>query len=155
MKGRTLFMKQRISLTVIASFVMALILSACGGAAGPTSGSGSSAGGSPADAAKGYYEAMYTGGSAENFFCTGDAATTAALKQGLDAAKAAMAAAKTKVDISGLKFDASNQTGDAADVKVSGKLKTTVGGNSIDTDYPAITLKMKNQSGWKVCGASV
>jgi len=32
-----------------------------------------------------------------------------------------------------LKYDVANQSGDSADVKVSGKLKTTVGGASTDT----------------------
>ena len=143
--------KSTFRMTVFAvSLVLSLILSACGGTGGSSNTSGG--GGDPAAAAKSFFDAMFTGGSVDQYVCTSNAAAVAGMKQGMTTIKNSLAASGAKIDTSGLKFEAANQSGDTADVKVSGKLKTTVGGNSVDSDFPAATLKMKNESGWKVCG---
>src|SRR5215467_6061456 len=140
-------MKRKTTFVAVAlSFVMALILSACGSSSGGGGGNSSSGGGDPAAGAKGFYEALYSGGALDQFVCKAYAASADAMKS----SAAALTTGGAKIDLSGLKYEAANQSGDTADVKVSGKLKTTVSGTSTDTDFPAITLKMKNESGWKV-----
>jgi maltose-binding protein MalE len=145
-------MKQKSVFAVIVLVAM-ITLSACGSNNSSSGGSSSSGGGgSPADAAKGFYDGLYGNGQIDQYVCGSNKASVDAIKQGVDASKSAMAASKATIDVSGLKYEVANQSGDAADVKVSGKLKTTVAGTSTDTDFPPVTLKMKNESGWKVCG---
>ena len=152
-------MKQKTTMRMVVatvSLVLVFILSACGGNAGggggTSGGNTSGGGGSPADAAKAFFDALFSGGAIDQYVCKSNAAAVDGLKQGVNTMKTSLAATGAKIDISGLKFEASNVSGDSADVKVSGKLKTTANGNSMDTDYPPATLKMKNESGWKVCG---
>jgi hypothetical protein len=150
-------MKQRRTLTALV-FGLALILTACGRGApagsGNSSSTGPSSGGNPTDAAKGFYDGLYGDGNVEQFVCTSNKAAVDAIKQGAEASKKQMAAANAKIDVSGLKYEAANQSGDTADVKVSGKIKTTVSGTSTEADFPPVTLKLKNESGWKVCGVT-
>lgn len=146
-------MKQKWALSVLV-FGLALVLAACGSGA-PSSSSNnraSSSGGNPADAAKGFYNGLYGDGKIEQFVCGSNKAAVDAIKQGVEASKKQMEAVKATIDVSGLKYETANQSGDAADVKVSGKIKTTVSGVATEADMPAVTLKMKNESGWKVCG---
>jgi hypothetical protein len=145
--------KRAMVLIVVLGIMTAL--TACGGSSTPSSSSSSSSsggGGSPADAAKGFYEGLYGSGSIDQYICSSNKTAVDAVKQSVDAFKASMAASKASIDVSGLKYEAANQSGDSADVKVSGQIKTTVAGNSTNVDFPAVTLKMKNESGWKVCG---
>jgi hypothetical protein len=142
----------------VAVMVMSMLMSACGGgnnnnSAGSNS-SGSNTSGSPADAVKGFYAALYGGNSVDSYMCTSDKTASDAFKQAASASKSALAASGTTVDVSGLTFTVANQTSDSADVTVAGKLKITVGGNSTDTDFPAQKVKTKNENGWKVCGIS-
>jgi hypothetical protein len=144
-------MKQKWALSVLV-FGLALVLAACGsGVSGGASGGGGG-GGNPADAAKGFYNGLYGDGKIEQFVCESNKAAVDAIKQGVEASKKQMEAVKATIDVSGLKYETANQSGDAADVKVSGKIKTTVSGVATEADMPAVTLKMKNESGWKVCG---
>ncbi len=145
-------MKQKLVLAVVVLGAM-IALSACGSSGSSSNTTSSSGGGgSPADAAKGFYDGLYGSGQIDQFVCASNKASVDAIKQSVTASKSALAASNASIDVSGLKYDVANQSGDSADVKVSGKIKTTVGGASNDTDFPAITLKMKNESGWKVCG---
>lgn len=143
-------------LTVFATAVfMVLLTTACGGNAAPASGgsTGGGAAGSPADAAKAFFAAVFSGGDINPYLCTSNAANAKAISDGMNTIKTTLAASGAKIDTSGLVFDAAAPSGDTAQVKVSGKLKTTVSGVSQDTDYPAATLVMKNEGGsWKVCG---
>jgi len=147
-------MKQR-SMLVVLGLVLAITLAACGNNGGSGSGgssSGSSGSGSPADAAKGFYDGLYGSGQIDQYVCSSNKAAVDSIKQSVESSKSALAASKASIDVSGLKYETANQSGDSADVKVSGKIKTTVAGTSQETDFPPITLKMKNESGWKVCG---
>ena len=133
---------------------MALVTTACGGNAAPPSG-GNSGGnaGNPADAAKAFFAAVFSGGDINPYLCTTNAASAKAISDGMATMKTALAASGAKIDTSGLTFDAGTPSGDTAQVKVGGKLKTTVSGVSQVTDYPAATLTLKNESGtWKICG---
>lgn len=148
-------MKQKMLFAVV-TFGLVFVLAACGGNTGSSSSNGSSSsgsGGNPADAAKGFYEGLYGSAQIDQFVCGSNKAAVDALKQAVESSKSALAASNAKIDVSGLKYETANQSGDSADVKVSGKLKMTVAGNTQETDFPAMTLKMKNESGWKVCGA--
>lgn len=141
-------MKNKSMIVLLAtSFVLSLLLAACGGG-GSGGGNTSSSGGGPADGAKAFFDALYGGNSVDSLICGSNKAAAESYKQ---AAKT-ITSSGAKIDTSGLKYDVSNQSGDSADVKVSGKLKTTVSGVSTDTDFPAVTVKMKNESGWKFCG---
>ncbi len=147
-------------LVVLATAVFFAVTTAACGSNAPsggsnTSGSNSSGGstGNPADAAKGFYAAVFSGGDVNSYLCTTNAAAAKAISQSMDAMKSGLAASGAKISTDGLKFDACSPTGDTAQVKVSGKLTTTVSGVSTDTDYPGVTINMKNESGsWKVCG---
>jgi hypothetical protein len=132
------------SLALVA--VCLLLLTACGG-----TGGGGGGGGNPADAAKAFFEAVFAGkGDPAPLICKsgGDA-----FKKGMESMKAGFAASGGTVDVSGLKFETANQTGDSADVKVTGKIKVSAGGQSMEQDFPPnVVVKMKNEGGWKVCG---
>lgn len=143
-------MKQRSTLVVVAiSFALSLLLAACGGgAASSSSSSNTSSSGGPTDGAKAFFDALYSGNALDNLICKANAAAADGMKQ---SAKT-ITASGAKIDTSGLAYEASNQNGDTADVKVSGKLKSSVSGVSTDMDFPAITVHMKNESGWKFCG---
>src|SRR5687767_11882332 len=117
-------MKQKWVLGVLV-FGLAVVLAACGGGASGGGGGASGGGGNPADAAKGFYNGLYGDGKIEQFVCGSNKAAVDAIKQGVDASKKAMEAAKATFDVSGLKYETANQSGDTADVKVSGKIKTT------------------------------
>ena len=99
--------------------------------------------------------ALYSGAATDQFICTGNTKVTDGLKQMDAAVSAGIASGGFKVDTSGLTFETANQTGDSADVKIRGTVKSTsAAGTSSDHVFPAQTLKMKNDNGWKVCGMS-
>ena len=150
-------MKTRSSFAAMFALVLAAILSGCGGSASNGNASSSSANSAgadnPADVAKGYFVALYSGAATDPFICTGNAAVTNGLKQMGDAVAAGITSSGAKVDTSGLTYETANQTGNTADVKVSGKVKTvSAAGTSSAHDFPPQTLKMKKDNGWKVCG---
>jgi len=152
-------MKTRSSFAVMFALVLAAILSSCGASASNTNSSSSpansagSGAGSPADAAKGYFVALYSGAATDQLLCTGNPTATDPLKKMGNALSASITGSGAKVDTAGLTYETANQTGDSADVKVSGKVKTTTtAGTSSETNLPTQTLKMKNDNGWKVCG---
>jgi hypothetical protein len=128
-----------------ALIIMSFILSACGGGGG--GGNTTGGGGNPADGAKAFMDAIYAGkGDANTVFCS---AIPAASKDAFNQGAAAIKAAGT-IDTAGLKYETKNQSGDAADVTVSGNLKA----NNVDVPFTALTLKMKQEGGaWKMCGA--
>ncbi|MBX3083353.1 MAG: hypothetical protein KF716_17100 [Anaerolineae bacterium] len=134
---------------LVAMLTFAVLLTACNNNGGDTNNT-SSSGGDPAGAAKAFFDALYGGTVADTMFC---AANAAAVKTGLEQSKQALTASGAKIDVSGLKYDVANQSGDSADVKVSGKIKMTVAGTTNEADYTPLTLNMKNEGGsWKVCG---
>ena len=64
-------------------------------------------------------------------------------------------ASNAKFDVSALTYETANQSSDSANVKVSGKLTiVSAAGTSRSGEFPVMTLQMKNESGWKVCGMS-
>ena len=142
------------SILAVMILAMGVILSACGGNNGSNSNNSSSGGGngSPSDAVKGYLTAVFAGNAIDSYLCTSDSAGSAAIKQGMNTIKTSLSASGATIDVSGLTYTVANQTSDTADVKVAGTLKMTVGGNSSDAPFQAMTVKTKNESGWKVCG---
>jgi hypothetical protein len=150
-------MKTRSSFAVLFTLVIAAILSGCGGSTSSTNTSASPANSAgadnPAEVAKGYFVALYSGAATDPFICTGNAALTNGLKQMGDAVAAGITSSGAKVDTAGLTYETANQTGDTANVKVSGKVKTvSAAGTSSAHDFPPQTLKVKKDNGWKVCG---
>jgi hypothetical protein len=145
-KGESI-VNHKFSLKALSLMVACLfLLTACGG----TGGGGGGGGGDPAAAAKAFFEAAFTGkGDAAALVCKAGGDD---FKKGMDTIKSSLTASGATIDVSGLKFETANQSGDSADVKVSGKMKLTASGTSMDQDFPATTIKMKNEGGWKVCG---
>lgn len=133
--------------------IVALLLAGCGGG-GSSSSSSSSSSGTPADGAKAYFNAAMLGqGDAASLLCsTLPADVKQSMQTAMDSVKNTYAQTGATLDLSGLTFTTKNESGDTADVEVAGKLKVTVSGTSTDVDYPTSTIKMKNESGWKVCG---
>ena len=118
-----------------------------------TAASGVSSADTPSDQAKAYFAALYSGAATDKFICTGNAKVTDGLKQMAAAVSAGITAGGVKVDTSGLTYETANQTGDSADVKVSGNVKSaSAAGTSSEHAFPAQILTMKNDNGWKVCG---
>jgi hypothetical protein len=118
-----------------------------------TVASGVSSADNPADAAKAYFVALYSGAATDQILCSGNPTVTAGLKQMGNAVSAGIAAGNVKIDMSGLTYETANQTSDSADVKVSGQIMTTsAAGTAKASDFPPQILKMKNDNGWKVCG---
>jgi ABC-type phosphate/phosphonate transport system substrate-binding protein len=136
-------------LLFLLSLIAAMLIAACGGG-----GQTSSSGGTPADAAKAYLNASLLGqGDPASLLCsTLPADTKQQMQSAFDTMKQTYAASGAKLDISGLTFTSQNESGDSAEVVVSGKIKVEIGGNSQELDYPQSTIKMKNENGWKVCG---
>lgn len=115
--------------------------------------SGSSSADDPAVSAKGYFDALYSGSPITQFICSAPAASISSLTHFSDSITGALAASHAKFDLSGLNYKTANQSGDSADVSVSGKITTTsAAGTSTTSDFPALTLAMKNDGGWKICG---
>jgi hypothetical protein len=133
------------TLLIIGALLLPVLLAACGGGGGSSSG-----GGNPADAAKSFLTAIYTGqGDPMTYVCAAGQAQAQQMKTGLQA----IAAQGATVDASGLTFTTQNQSGDTAQVAVGGTLKVTVSGVSSDVPMSNLVIPMKNENGWKVCGA--
>ncbi|HLY26638.1 MAG TPA: hypothetical protein VKQ72_09885 [Aggregatilineales bacterium] len=139
---------------------LAVVMTACGGGASSTGGSnssggssGASASGSPADGAKGFLNAVFTGGDVNSFLCASNAAAAQALSQGMATMKSSLAASGATIDTSGLTFTAGAASGDITQVTVSGSLKVTVAGTSTSVPWSGAAIPVKNENGsWKVCG---
>jgi hypothetical protein len=121
-------------------FSVLIVLAACGGA-----------GASPADVTKSFYEAAFSDkADVAAYVCKSNQTMGMRMLSDMEQFKSQMNI--VKVDLSSLKFETVSQAGDNASVKVSGKLKGTVGAQPLDIDYSATTVTLKNESGWKVCG---
>jgi hypothetical protein len=171
-------MKSRSVFAALFALVFAAILSGCAGsasiakttpssptkvsptAASPTTiapttsvSSGSSGADNPAASAKGYFDALYSGIAITQFMCSAPAASISTLTHYGDSVTATLNASKAKFDVSGLKYETANLSGDSADVSVTGKVTTiSAAGTSTSSDFPSLTLTMKNDNGWKICG---
>jgi hypothetical protein len=138
--------------------IVALLAAACGGGATPApaednTGDNTSASGGPADAARGFFEAIYTGGDASAFVCS-EAGVADAYEQAAEASAAAFADAE--IDASGLTFAVSDETADSATVEVAGEIVYTISGVTTPVTLPASSVRMVNESGsWKFCGGAV
>src|SRR5260221_1326030 len=151
--------------TLVTIVSLALTLSACGSGSAGTGGGTSSRtgtataapiatgagattgvgpGGTPEDGAKIVVDAVLTGKDLTGLICS---AQVDNLKQTL----AAVAQPDVSVDISGLTFQTSFVKGNTAQVAVSGKMKLTTQGKSVDVPAPWTSMTMQNENGWKFC----
>ncbi len=106
----------------------------------------------PSALAKEYIDTLYSGGVVDQLICSGDAAATQALQQFGGVITGSLEASKATFDVSALTYETANQTADSADVNITGKITTvSKAGTSTTADFPALSLKMTNDSGWKVC----
>lgn len=136
---------------ILLLFVLALALTACGGGGGGGGGGGTT--GSPEDGAKAFFEAVFAGtGDVAATLCTTNQAMTDAIKQGMETLKTTLTAAGGEIDVSGLTYAKTSESGDTAVVTVAGKMKVSVSGVSQEVDFPESPVQMKNENGWKVCG---
>src|SRR5258708_22780909 len=103
-----------------------------GGSTGSTTGGGAAAG-NPADAAKGFLNAVFTGGDINTYLCTSNAAGAKALSDGMAAIKSGLAAGGAKIDISRLTFEAGAASSHTATVKV---------GRSLDVSFTLVCNNM-------------
>ncbi|MEO8613143.1 MAG: hypothetical protein ABI690_34950 [Chloroflexota bacterium] len=165
-------MKSRSAFAVIWALIFTIILAGCGASApkatsapsptkvesttvSPTDSAMSEAAASddPAASAKGYFDALYNGDPVDQFVCNSPDASISTLTNFSDSAKVALEISGAKFDVSGFKYETANQSGDTADVSVSGKYITvSAAGTSTTADFPTLTLTMKNEGGWKICG---
>jgi hypothetical protein len=160
--------KQSVHISVLILIALSFVLIACGAGAGssPVDEARSFlesfvaatramvAGRSPVDAAKLLMEAVLTFDKR-----TALALVCAAEKDWVEKAFASPSAEQLEgltVDLSGVKFEVVSQSGDMAEIKVSGKLRITSRGQvqerSIDGSPNTI---MKNEGGWKYCGHKI
>lgn len=139
--------------------VLVLALAACGGSSGGGDDSGGNGGGAvsaatPADGARAFFSAVFTGESADaqNYICS------ALAEQGADEMVAAFDTMKTvltvaggTIDISGMVFTTTSESGDNAQVRVSGALKSSQQGVE-ELEFPEMDVPMAREGGvWKVC----
>lgn len=137
---------------VLVMMVIALLAAACGGDTPPAntpSGNNTSTGGSPADVAKSFFDALYTGNSVTAYVCETSPEVAASFEQAAQAAASAMANAE--ISTSGLTYTVSEETADRATVQVGGNVTYTVSGTG--TDVPlSIPVTLTNVNGtWKIC----
>jgi len=141
-------MRKSFRVLTLAVLFLSLALTACGGGGG--------GGGTPADGAKGFFEAVFKNDSAaaKGYICKALEAQADQMVSSF-AAIAGGGASGVTVDSSGLSFTVENESGDKATVKFSGKLKVTVGGVSQDVDMGAAGAApipmLKEDGKWKVC----
>jgi hypothetical protein len=111
--------------------------------------------GSPADAAKTFFLDTWAGKNVASSMCTSNPAGAQTVKQGLVQLTNTLQG-KATIDGSGLKFKTSSQSGNSAQVKLTGKFTLIVPGHTDATlQFSETTINMKNEGGsWKVCGAS-
>lgn len=147
-----------IPMTAIISVILVLILAACGGPAPASNGgqgeSNANSGGTPDAAARAFFEAVFSGeGDVAPMLCSVNAAAAEQIREGMEALKSTLAAGNATVDMSGLNFETTSESGDTAQVRISGSLKVSIAGVDQETDYPEVTIPMRNEGGsWKICG---
>lgn len=127
--------------------VLALALVACGG------GASSGGGGKPEDATKAFFEAVFTGkGNAGDLVCSSAKAQVEQMQKSFDQVKTAMTASGGQLDLSGLTYTKTTESGDNATVEVAGKMKVSVGGQTQEQEFPKVPVPMKKENNaWKVC----
>ncbi len=132
---------------LVISLLAILLLAACGG--GASSGGGAQSGGAtPADVARQFFDAVYSGGDIAPLVCSAAAESVESMREGL----ASIAASGAEVDVSGLTFTTQNESGDTAEVLVAGNIKVSVSGVEQEVPFPETPIPMRNENGWKVCG---
>jgi len=147
-------------LSILLLIVVAIAAAACSNSgASPTaapadnSGNNSAASGTPADAVKGFFTAVYTSADPSAYVCS-TAGIADAYKQAAEASAAAMPAGVT-VNVDGLTFTTSDETADKATVTVAGQIVYTVSGNDTPIPFPSTAMSAVNEGGsWKFCGGA-
>ncbi len=129
--------------------IAAVVLAACGGGAG----------GSPSGAAKAWFEAFtqFDMAKMKDLTCASEQASIDDALSGLGGEGFDLEAMKElfQIDASGLNFQDQNVSGNDATVRVSGKLKVSVFGQSQEEDVDE-EIPMVNEGGaWKVCTGGV
>ncbi|NJR12434.1 hypothetical protein HC776_00650 [bacterium] len=149
---------------LVLAVMIALVVAACSPAASPTTAPSSgdtittavpsgesSAAGSPEDAVKSFYTALFTGGDAASMVCTVDGVDAKTLQDTYKQVAAAFASAK--IDTSGLTFTASDVTADKANVAVGGSMSIDTSGVKTDVPMTVAAIPVVNEGGsWKICG---
>ncbi len=114
--------------------VLSLVVAGCGG-------------GGPVDGAKDFFNNMFSEKGGE-YLCKA---------AGSDAAigMAMLGAMGAKIDTGGMKFELVKEEGDKATVKISGKIKISMLGQTEEEEIPAEEILMIKEDGkWKMCDPS-
>lgn len=131
--------------------VISLLLAACGGGGGSTTNT--TTGDTPEAVAKSFFDKVFIGEDVANLLCASNAAAAQAIKDGMAELAGALAASGAAIDTSGLAYKVLSTEGDDAVVEVTGALKATVAGQSVDQQLPALPVPLKRENGaWKICG---
>ena len=133
---------------LVISLLAILLLAACGGGASTGGGGAQSGGATPAAVAQQFFEAVYSGGDIAPLVCSSAAAAVESMREGLSS----IAASGATVDVSGLTYTTQNESGDTAEVVVTGVIKVSVSGVEQEVPFPETPIPMRNENGWKVCG---
>lgn len=146
-------MQRKSRLYVVVLPLIVFLLAACGGGGGGNTTTNNSSAGSPADAVKGFFDAVFAGEDVTALICTSNAEQAAAIAQGMETMRETLTSSGAEIDTSGLTYTVKSESGDTAEVEVSGNIKVTVSGVSQDQPYPAVPVPVRNEGGtWKVCG---
>ena len=125
------------ALLVVTVFLVVL-MTACGGG-----------GGAPDQAARQWFEALAKGDqdAMQNLTCADSQSSVT------DAIGAlASMAGSVKIDISGLSFKTTEESGDTASVQVTGNIKVELLGQSAEEPIDEAMPMVKEGGNWKVCG---
>ncbi len=121
--------------------VVSLFVVGCGGSSG-----------GPADAARDFFKNMFSD-KVGDYICksAGDEAMQAL---GMLGALSTMAGGvKIEMNTDGMKFQTVKEDDKKAVVKVSGKMKISVAGQTMEEEFPEQEIPMVKEDGkWKVCG---
>lgn len=139
---------------VLVMMVIALLAAACGGDTPPANtpsgdNNTTTTSGGPADVAKAFFDALYSGGDVTSHVCETSPEIAASFEQAAQAAASAMANAD--ISTSGLTYTVSEETADRATVQVGGNVTYTISGTG--TDVPlSVPVTLTNVNGaWKIC----
>jgi hypothetical protein len=127
-------MKRALSVVTV---ILVILMAACGGGGG----------GSPEKTAQQWFDALAKGdqNTLKDLTCAAQQDTltgVAGLLGGLESGA---------LDTSGLTFKTTSQSGDTASVQVTGKLKVTLLGQSVDQDIDEAIPLVKEGGKWVVC----